>query len=689
MNACALWLVLAATSSGPGIGPPGLPLTAVAERFERLADRLRRYRMTCRCWRVEGGERRPVTEVEQAVDGLKSWQRTLHYDARYDSTELALRYDPRLNILATNDHFRTFFKERTREAWIDGLPLPPRVGLDLFDQFEKLFLCPPSMRDHLDRPLAIEGSGDRIVRCRWRDIFFPAALRQPGWAAEPGATGVDRVVLRRTIAPGFTDRIWLDPSRHGALARREMDLGGGRTMVSEFADFRPLGDDLWLAWGCRWYRGGEILEQEIVSLSLDPIPPHAFNVALPPGTRVVDHRDGTTRVLAGGSDQLDEVVDRSRRLHDLPRPARVWVPSGPIRAAAAAILGASIAAFALRRQRAAVAVRPMPGGFSLIEVLVVIGIIGLLVGLLLPAVQSAREASRRAGCINNLRQIGLALHQYERDHGQLPAGRLPNVVPYVGWKGRSAFVAILPYIEGQQAYQSYNFATWAHGLPNMTSELARPGSFVCPSDAASGAAVPGGPLARDPAPDPPGGSWPVALTSYGLMYGTVGANWESRPRPDWDPLGQINGCFNDRPRITLADITDGLSHTGFVSERALSYLNRDLNGPVGRWVMSDGASTLLYAMQPPNVLFRFSTRDPLLGAAFTTASSFHPGGINLLMGDGAVRFVKDSIDCWPINPATQTPVGIGTLADGFSGLPRSGVWQALITRSGAEVFADP
>ncbi len=172
------------------------------------------------------------------------------------------------------------------------------------------------------------------------------------------------------------------------------------------------------------------------------------------------------------------------------------------------------------------------------------------------------------------------------------------------------------------------------------------------------------------------------------MFGTVGMNWELRPDPTADPLGQMNDCFNMRPRITLADLTDGLGQTAFASERAMGYINRDLNGSLGRWASSFTTETLIYAMQPPNAVFRLSTRDPGLGAMFQAASSFHPGGVNVLMGDGSARLVKETVDGWPIDPGRMLPVGVTTFADGFGNLPPPGTWQKLTTRSGGEPFDD-
>ncbi len=451
MNGCVLLLALAGIGSAWDETPARPPLEALAGRFERLAARFDRCRMTYQTWRVDRDDRHPLTEVERVAMAPNSWERTVHFGPGFETKELALRYDPALNILAINDRFRIFFKERTREAWIDPLPLPPRVGLDLLDHPEKLFLRPASMRDQLDRPLAVEGPGGRSHRCRWRDIFFPSALRQPGWEAEPGRADDARLVLRRTIAPGLTDRIWLDPAKGWALSRRELDFGGDAPARSDFGDFRPLPGDLWMARRVTWARGPGAIEHVVTDLSFDPAPLDRFAVELPPGTKVVDHRDGSTRQLPGGVDQFDEIVDRARHLHALPRgQATSWASRSAGVPAIAAILGVGIvAALSRRRGGRATALRARSGGFTLSEVLVAIGVIALLVALLVPAVQSSREAARRPQCINNLRQIGLAVHGYAGDHGQLPCGRFPSTSVRFGSQDRSVFVAILPCLEGR------------------------------------------------------------------------------------------------------------------------------------------------------------------------------------------------------------------------------------------------
>jgi prepilin-type processing-associated H-X9-DG protein len=327
----------------------------------------------------------------------------------------------------------------------------------------------------------------------------------------------------------------------------------------------------------------------------------------------------------------------------------------------------------------------------LIEVLVVIGIMGLLLALLLPAVQSARGAAQRMQCSNNLRQVGIALNAYVEVHGLLPSGRPRLNNPFDPDYGRSVLVAVLPFIEAQPVYNQFNLDSYPARLSNLTAELARPGLFVCPSDSETEPIVSGGPGSRYPSPDPPGGTWPTALTSYGLIYGSFAINpaWESTLDP-YDPYGQINGCFNDLQRITLASVTDGLSNTAFASERALGYINRGRSRPWGLWTASDGATTLLYGWHPPNSVCHFWTTGSYKDSTMPveSVSSFHEGGANVLFGDGTVRFVEDTISSWPLDPRYTMPVGIQYVPNGWLNAPRPGVWQAIMTRADGEIAGE-
>ena len=322
---------------------------------------------------------------------------------------------------------------------------------------------------------------------------------------------------------------------------------------------------------------------------------------------------------------------------------------------------------------------PEKHAFTLVEVLAVLAIIAILIALLLPAVQAAREAARRMECTTQFKQLGIAIHSYAGTHDQLPPGRM--------LLDRGVWIAILPYAEAQLVFDSFNFSVHPDMTENRTAELARPNLFVCPSDSGS----------RQLRPRPTsdgqttGAAELMATTSYGAMYGTLpldtGTYVANRP----DPRGQIDGCFNDMSKIGLANITDGLSNTAFASERALGEINAARTESMGLWTSSSGGTTLLLAMLPPNAFRRLWPGAQL--ANITTlpvesASSSHPGGVNVLLGDGSVRFVKETIESWTIDPASKMPSGILQWTDGFLNVPRRGLWQALTTRAGGEILGE-
>ncbi len=149
----------------------------------------------------------------------------------------------------------------------------------------------------------------------------------------------------------------------------------------------------------------------------------------------------------------------------------------------------------------------------------------------------------------------------------------------------------------------------------------------------------------------------------------------------------MNGCFNDIPAIRLASITDGLSNTAFAGERAVGFMNRGRVTPIfGTWTLDVGQCTLLFAMFPPNDVFKNPFPPRFVGTNATALSSFHPGGVNLLFGDGNVRFIKETINSWSIDPVTRRPAGSLTVPDGLANLPPNGVWQAMTTRAGSEAI---
>ncbi|MBX6312236.1 MAG: DUF1559 domain-containing protein [Isosphaeraceae bacterium] len=289
-------------------------------------------------------------------------------------------------------------------------------------------------------------------------------------------------------------------------------------------------------------------------------------------------------------------------------------------------------------------------GFTLIELLVVIAIIGVLIALLLPAVQAAREAARRAQCINNLKQIGIGLHNYHDVRGSLPGAYL--VYPTTEF---SALSMILPHLEQAPVYNSINFSLPYGDPTNSTALMTNLSGFLCPSDF------------RNPMPAR------GAATNYMADMGSW-IVWQAATGPNAGLPGP-NGTFFGNSATRFADITDGLSNTGVFSERVLADGSNAIVSPIADVFFSPAAPTTLddairqcQAVDITNL----SNQFPLfMGApwingqhiflhvtppntrscgffvylrAVMPPSSRHPGGVNLLLGDGSVRFIKDSIN---------------------------------------------
>lgn len=331
-------------------------------------------------------------------------------------------------------------------------------------------------------------------------------------------------------------------------------------------------------------------------------------------------------------------------------------------------------------------------GFTLIELVVVICVSALLIALLLPAVQSAREAARRAQCANNLKQIGLALHGYHDVHGCIPAGRviahdpryLVPGVPCAGSVDRSYLVSVLPHIEQSPLYNSINHGLSILSCENSTVHASSVAIFACPSDPDSGRAR-GGRLSE--AFPFPISVTRVTSTSYAGIMGTGYSNAAPDPRlmcrPDPSEIAKADGCLNDLTPLAFAAVTDGLSHTLIVAEKSTTVLrgrvdsdNLAVADQAGWWFMGDVGFTLIMNAAPPNAYRRITSANP--SASLTSSSSMHPNGIQALSADGSVRFIKDSIDSSRWDPATGITM--------FGAPP--GVWQKLATRNGGEVVSE-
>ena len=346
-------------------------------------------------------------------------------------------------------------------------------------------------------------------------------------------------------------------------------------------------------------------------------------------------------------------------------------------------------------------------GFSLIELLVVIGVIALLVAFLLPAVQSAREAARRAQCGSNLKQIGVAVHNYHDSFGCLPPGRFltydtrfagknpPCTSPAVD---KSPHVFLLPVLERQSLYNAINQDLSIFGPENTTVHAVSVATFACPSDPGAGSAQPLAAGALLPyAPDPPNGRAMMVFTSYSACYGSFYVNAIPRTSNGCQVAGpllaQANGAIGDVSPVGFSAVSDGLSQTLTFAEKSATMALRlgeavpDQEARHGWWVSGNWGDTLMTTFFPPATYERIALGSP--NALVAGASSQHPGGLNALMLDGSTRFIKNTIQTWPYEPITGNPVGATLGPGGFwANLPPPGVWQALATRSGGETVGE-
>jgi len=350
--------------------------------------------------------------------------------------------------------------------------------------------------------------------------------------------------------------------------------------------------------------------------------------------------------------------------------------------------------------------RGFRGGFTLIEVLVVVGVIGVLAGLLVPAVQAAREAARRAQCTNNLRQLGIALHAYHDAAGCLPSGRMlcydprfagPNPPCTAGIVDKSHLIMLLPYLEQRPLYDSINQSLTIFGPENRTINTVSVNTFACPSDPSSGR-----PRAMDTnilvrrGLAPPGAALEMVFTSYSGCFGSFYVNALPNPATRCvvapELIAQADGCLGDASPITLAAVSDGLSNTLFVAEKATEVFRQlDVVDPAiyrerGWYTSGNWGDTLITTFYPPNAYKSLAVG--FVDAQVSSSSSLHPGGVNVLMGDGSGRFVRETVQSWPIDAITGNPTGIVQTPGGWwDHVPAQGIWQALSTRAGGEVLS--
>jgi prepilin-type N-terminal cleavage/methylation domain-containing protein/prepilin-type processing-associated H-X9-DG protein len=317
-------------------------------------------------------------------------------------------------------------------------------------------------------------------------------------------------------------------------------------------------------------------------------------------------------------------------------------------------------------------------GFTLIELLVVIAIIGVLIALLVPAVQKVREAANRTRCTNNLKQLSLAAHHHHDTKGQFPTGLHFVVLEEDGRyaEGTNWKVELFPYLEQDNLYRKWDYSDCRNNVAggrNATTAQVLP-ILLCPSD---------------PLPDAVVHFDNEYLPQYAWAYGyygmsSYGGNAGRLSYGSANMLPTCDGIFYQDSRIRLADVSDGASNTFLFGERnhrdpeydRVTYASQPGLAPlggIGMWAavmftVTHGridAENLLsppvpinYQMPPNSVV-----GDGSIVRRLCTYGSGHPGGANFALADGSVRFLSESI-----------PVEI---------------LQALSTRAGGEVVAVP
>ena len=302
-------------------------------------------------------------------------------------------------------------------------------------------------------------------------------------------------------------------------------------------------------------------------------------------------------------------------------------------------------------------------GFTLIELLVVIAIIAILVALLLPAVQQARESARKTQCKNNLKQIGLALHNYHDSFEALPMGYCA-AAPYIdgttdttnGW-GWSTL--ILPYLDQGPLYNQFNFGAPIQNFTGIQTQLP---AYLCPSDLS-----PSGPISIQNAVGTK--LTTAAVSSYAAMCGGDESDTAA-------PTGL--GLFYRNSGVRFADITDGTTHTIMVTERATCKSRGIWAGAINNGIVTAGPNNLASqtATEPAACLVLVHAHLINLtvdvDGGLDDASGLHAGGAFMLFADGSVHFFRDI--------PTDLPDGEYT-SDSL-------IYQAFATRANGEKTPD-
>lgn len=296
-------------------------------------------------------------------------------------------------------------------------------------------------------------------------------------------------------------------------------------------------------------------------------------------------------------------------------------------------------------------------GFTLIELLVVIAIIAILIGLLLPAVQKIREAANRMKCTNHLKQWGLAMHNYHDVNGQFPIGARNN--PRQAWP-----MYLWAYIEQDNLDRKNDLKQPFYVPPGTIGGTLgglcgqKVALYYCPSDV--GADL-----------DSPSAFYQRRRGNYVVNWGNSKYGQNPQPTNGRAPFYHENGNRSTPGIVNMASITDGLSNTLLMSEtlKAWSHDDNDWRGDIQN---DDGVFKFMTLTTPNSsavdvVNWAIPTNDPLMpistaGLQYSAARSRHPGGVNVLLADGSVRFVRNSVNL--------------------------STWQALGTMDGGETIGD-